>query len=156
WPDWLQVDFTGQKSIDEIDIFSLQDDEGTTQAPTSNSTFSIEGTTDFDAQYWNGSAWTTVPNGHISNNNLVWRQITFAPITTSKIRLVINNAQAHQSRIVELEAWGTAVAVSNVNWVVTDQLGTPRMICDQSGSLTVTDQNGNYVRGMTRHDYLPF
>jgi len=39
-------------------------------------------------------------------------------------------------------SWG-AVAIE---WLVTDQLGTPRMIFDQSGSLS----------GVSRHDYLPF
>jgi RHS repeat-associated protein len=45
---------------------------------------------------------------------------------------------------------------ANIRWLVTDHLGTPRMIFDQTGDLTVLDQNGNYVRGVTRHDYLPF
>ena len=35
---------------------------------------------------------------------------------------------------------------SSVQWMVTDQLGTPRMIADKTGSLS----------GMSRHDYLPF
>jgi RHS repeat-associated protein len=35
---------------------------------------------------------------------------------------------------------------ASVHWLVTDQLGTPRMILDQSGSLS----------GVSRHDYLPF
>jgi RHS repeat-associated protein len=45
---------------------------------------------------------------------------------------------------------------ASIHWLVTDQLGTPRMIFDQSGTLTVTNQNGQYVSGATRHDYLPF
>ena len=36
--------------------------------------------------------------------------------------------------------------VADVRWIVTDQLGTPRMIFDQTGSLA----------NMLRHDYLPF
>src|SRR5437879_5829137 len=64
--------------------------------------------------------------------------------------------------------WGTTPATATdhspvtpsttwtIQWMVTDQLGTPRMIFDQSGGLTVVDHNGNYVSGMTRHDYLPF
>jgi len=35
---------------------------------------------------------------------------------------------------------------ATVQWMVADQLGTPRMIADKSGSLA----------GITRHDYLPF
>ncbi len=30
------------------------------------------------------------------------------------------------------------------------------MVFDQTGSLTVTNQSGQYVSGVTRHDYLPF
>lgn len=37
-------------------------------------------------------------------------------------------------------------AGAGVRWLVSDQLGTPRMVLNQTGSLS----------GMTRHDYLPF
>ncbi len=38
------------------------------------------------------------------------------------------------------------VATSGVQWLVTDQLGTPRIVLDQTGSLA----------SVSRHDYLPF
>ena len=40
----------------------------------------------------------------------------------------------------------TAESSANIHWLVTDQLGTPRMIADLSGSLS----------SLARHDYLPF
>jgi len=40
----------------------------------------------------------------------------------------------------------TAQASANVQWMVADQLGTPRIIADRTGSLA----------GVRRHDYLPF
>jgi RHS repeat-associated protein len=40
----------------------------------------------------------------------------------------------------------TAEAGGTVNWLVSDHLGTPRMVADETGSLT----------GIKRHDYLPF
>ncbi len=40
----------------------------------------------------------------------------------------------------------SAESSANIHWLVTDQLGTPRMIVDVSGSLS----------GLSRHDYLPF
>jgi RHS repeat-associated protein len=49
---------------------------------------------------------------------------------------------------MEVEAYQTVPDAANdrVQWLITDHLGTPRLIADLSGSLS----------GMTRHDYLPF
>jgi RHS repeat-associated protein len=41
---------------------------------------------------------------------------------------------------------GATSASAQIQWLVTDQLGTPRMIFDKTGSLSAT----------SRHDYLPF
>jgi RHS repeat-associated protein len=40
----------------------------------------------------------------------------------------------------------SANTTSNINWLVADQLGTPRMVFDKTGALATTK----------RHDYLPF
>jgi RHS repeat-associated protein len=45
--------------------------------------------------------------------------------------------------LAEVKVWQTT---ADVEWLVTDHLGTPRMITDSTGSLT----------GIKRHDYLPF
>jgi len=63
WPDWLQIDFNGSKTIDEIDVLTVQDNAETPAEPTEALTFSLHGLTGFDVQYWNGSAWITVPGG---------------------------------------------------------------------------------------------
>ena len=49
---------------------------------------------------------------------------------------------------MEVEAWTgpSGSTLSEINWLVADQLGTPRIILDKTGSLATTK----------RHDYLPF
>ena len=109
YPDWLQVNFNGSKTIDEIDVFSVQDNYNSPVEPTSTLTFTQYGVTDFQVQYWNGSAWVDVPGGNVTGNNLVWRKFTFGQITTTKIHVVVSKTPAgpdSYSRIVELEAWG--------------------------------------------------
>ncbi|MFA7345436.1 MAG: family 16 glycosylhydrolase [Terrimicrobiaceae bacterium] len=106
YPDWLEVAFSGSKIITEIDVFTKED--GNPVEPTLTTTFTLDGITAFDVQYWNGSAWVTVPGGSVTGNNKVWRQFTFSPITTSKIRVVVNaaaSANGAYSRITEIEAW---------------------------------------------------
>jgi RHS repeat-associated protein len=147
FPDWLEIDFNGSKTIDEIDVFTVQDNYANPVEPTSAMTFSAYGQTAYYVQYWNPdtSGWVTVAGGSITNNNKIWRTITFAAITTSKIRVLTNaSIDNGYSHLTEVEAWSASSAT--LQWLVPDQLGTPRMIADASGSL----------EGIKQHDYLPF
>jgi RHS repeat-associated protein len=149
--DWIEINFNAAKTIDEIDVVTQQDTYQNPTEPTLAQTFSLYGITAFEVQYWNGSSWTTVPGGSVTGNNKVWRQFTFPAVTTSKVRVLVNGGVDNTySRVVEVEAWTAAApagsATATLNWLVTDQLGTPRLVIDKTGSLA----------GVKRHDYLPF
>jgi RHS repeat-associated protein len=145
-PDWIQVDFAGSKTIDEINVFSLHDNYTVENNPTLAQTFSLYGLLSFNVQYWNGSTWVTIPGGTVTGNNKVWRNFAFSPITTSKIRVFINTVPDAWSRVVEIQAFGTPAGGEKVRWLVPDHLGTPRMVADETGSWA----------NIKRHDYLPF
>src|SRR6266436_5102841 len=105
WPDWVETDFNASYPINEIDFFTLQDNYQSPSPPTLNMTFTLYGVTDLEVQYWTGSTWTDIPGGALTGNNHVWRQFTFASITTDKIRVLINNSLASYSRVTEIEAY---------------------------------------------------
>ena len=133
YPDWLQVDFAGSKTITEINVVTIQDNYANPVEPTEAMTFTTYGITAFEVQYWNGSAWVTVPGGSVTGNNKVWRQFNFAPVTTSKIRVLVNNALAGYSRIVEVEAWSDPTATGlRGYWKFDENTGTTA--ADASGS----------------------
>ena len=78
---------------------------------------------------------------------MVWRKFTFTPLNTSKIRVKTTASVDGYSRITEVEAYGPAASGGGkVQWLITDHLGTPRMIFDETGNLA----------NVKRHDYLPF
>jgi hypothetical protein len=106
YQDWLQVDFNGSKVIHEIDVVTVQDDFQNPVEPSTSTTFTLYGLTDFQVQYWNGSQWLDVPVGVVTANNKVWRQFMFTDIATTRIRVLVNGALNGFSRITELEAWG--------------------------------------------------
>jgi PKD repeat protein len=105
-PDSLEVAFSGARTISEIRLYTLQDNFSNAQQPTPAMTCAVYGNLNFDVQYWNGTAWVTVPSGSVTNNDKVERVFTFPAVTTTKIRVVVNAVRAHYSRIVELEAYG--------------------------------------------------
>jgi RHS repeat-associated protein len=151
--DWLLVEFNGVKTIDEIDVFTVQDGCTLTPEvyyePNEAMTFSSYGLSQYKLQYLNGPTWLDIPGASVTGNNKVWKKFTFPALTTNKIRLVVQAAADNgYSRVAEVEAWSPNVTTSAnaIHWLVSDQLGTPRMVLDQTGNLA----------GMTRHDYLPF
>ena len=105
YPDWFAINFKGPRAINWINVFTLQDDPENSPEPTLNETFTKEGITDFDVQYWNGRAWKNVPGGAIRGNTNVWRKIAFPTITTNKIRVVVRKALGRYSKIMEIEAF---------------------------------------------------
>jgi hypothetical protein len=107
-PQWLQVDFGQVRNIQEIDVFMVQDNYQSPAVPTQQMTFSLYGLQGFEAQYWNGASWVTIPGGNVTGNNKVWKQLTFATIATSRIRVLTNASPDSYSRLTELEAWSSS------------------------------------------------
>jgi hypothetical protein len=103
--DWLRVDFAGPQNIGEVDVFTMQDNYSAPVAPTLTTTFTVFGITDFQVQYLSGQQWVTVPGGAITGTNRVWNRITFPPVTTSAIRVLVAGSRDGFSRITEVEAY---------------------------------------------------
>ncbi len=108
WPDWVQVDFGAARTVAEIDVFTLQDAYGSPQEPTETTTFGSYGITDYEVQYWTGSAWQTVAGGSVTGNNKVWRRFSFAAVSTSRIRVNVVRSLGGYSRVTEIEAYATS------------------------------------------------
>jgi PKD repeat protein len=104
FPDWLQVQFNGTKTIDRVVVYSVQDNFVNPVEPTDTMTFSLYGLQDFLVQGFNGVSWLTLAT--VSGNNLVKRTVTFAPFATDRIRIYVNRGGSGYSRATEVEAWG--------------------------------------------------
>ncbi len=110
WPDWLEVQFNGPQLIEQIDVFSVQDNYTAPTVPTLSMTFTKYGLQDFAVEYWTGSTWQAVPGGSVLNNTSVWREFHFAPVMTPRIRVWVTRALGSRSRLIEVEAyavWGS-------------------------------------------------
>jgi hypothetical protein len=104
FPDWLQVQFNGTKTIDRVVVYSVQDNFVNPVEPTDTMTFLLYGLQDFLVQGFNGVSWLTLAT--VSGNNLVKRTVTFAPFATDRIRIYVSRGGSGYSRATEVEAWG--------------------------------------------------
>jgi YD repeat-containing protein len=106
FPDWLEINFGSVKAIDEVDVFTLQDNYANSAEPTESMTFTLWGLTGYQVEYWNGSNWVAISGASVSGNNKIWRKFTFSPVITSKIRVLTSASVDGYSRITEVEAYG--------------------------------------------------
>jgi hypothetical protein len=107
-PEWLEVRFAGRRTIREVSVFSVQDNFTAPAEPTAAMTFTKHGLTDFNVEFWNGSAWVAVPGGVVAGNNNVWRKFSFGSLSTTKMRVLVKRGLGGHARLVEVEAWGPA------------------------------------------------
>lgn len=105
YPDWLEIQFSGSKTISEVDVIGVQQDYTNPSEPTLQMT-SRFALTSFKVQYWTGTSWLTVPGGDVASNDRVWRKFSFTPITTGKIRIYVTGvAGDNHSNVIEVEAY---------------------------------------------------
>jgi len=158
YPDWIEVDFSGSKTINQINIFTLQDDYSSPVEPTPNTTFSLYGIVDFDVQYWDGSSWVTVPNGSVVGNDKVWRTFTFSDITTSKIRTLVRKSLANYSRVTEIEAFQSgAPAALNVASAANGATAIASSVLQTAGEAGLSiDQRVADIWGQTAFGVNPY
>jgi NedA-like, galactose-binding domain/F5/8 type C domain len=143
FPDWLEIDFSGTRNISEIDVFSAQDNAQSPIEPTPEMTITSYGLRDFEVQYWTGSAWTPIPGGTVTNNNLVWRKFTFAALPTSKIRVVVTaTADGLWSRITEVEAYANLSTSPDFSISADPSSLTLVQVGTETSNVTVTSLNG--------------
>jgi len=113
FPDYVEIAFSSTKTIDEVDVFTLQDDFANAVNPIPGQTFTKYGITTFEVRYWNGESWALIPGASVSGNQQVWRQIKFAPVSTPRIRVIVTGAVDDWSRIIEIEAYSAALPAGN-------------------------------------------
>jgi subtilisin family serine protease len=153
-PDWIQVDFNGLKVIDEVNVFSMQDNYSSPAEPTPTMTFTLWGLAAFQVQYWDGAAWVNVPGASVTNNNLVWRRFVLAtPVTTTKIRVHITGALNGYSRVIEVEALGVpANAPEPLAYSARSAVSGSTDTARRAGTTAAIAAMTNVARTRLRHD----
>jgi hypothetical protein len=104
-PHSFIVNFNTSRDIAEINVFTAQQSLTSWVPPTLSDVFSQNGAVNYDVEFYNGSVWALVENGHITGNNKVWRQLRFtaATVAMQQVRVTIFSSSDNVGRLVEVE-----------------------------------------------------
>jgi hypothetical protein len=101
WGDWVEIRLPKEQPIAGVIVTTLADDFRSGEGADSGTRFTRYGLVDFDIEVWTGEAWRTA--AEVRGNDLVRREVTFAPVTTNRFRVVVRRGGEDYSRIVEIE-----------------------------------------------------
>ena len=136
FPDWVQIDFNGSKTIDRVVVYTLQDNYPNPVEPTDTLTFSHYGVTDFTVAglEWHrlGDAW----HGQRQQPGQAHRHLR--RLHHHRIRVNVTNALACYSRLTEIEAWGAAAAGPPPSTTHAGELGAIRRRSGTQVTFTAT------------------
>src|SRR5882672_11399360 len=139
--DWWQVDLGSSCSLQTIKLWNRTDCCG---ERLSNFYVFVS-----DQPFTSYDLTTTLNQSGVSNFYAAGQGGTPTAISVNRtaryVRVQLASSGAALS-LAEVEVMGSTIPTANINWLVTDQLGTPRMVFDKTGALT----------NVKRHDYLPF
>lgn len=93
--------------------------------------------------FYNGT--TLIGTSTSSPYNFAWNNVSAGAYSITA-KATDNLGAQTSSTAVNITVNAPPPAVADIRWIVTDQLGTPRMIFDESGGFA----------NVSRHDYLPF
>lgn len=94
--DWLEIDFGEPKESRRLEL-AIFDDRGGVRAPQA-----------YDVQYWDGSAWKSAANQRRSPEKPAggqFNEVTFDPVTASKVRVVFTHQGKARSGVSEIFVW---------------------------------------------------
>jgi flagellar hook-associated protein 2 len=96
FPDWLEIAFSGAKTIDGLIVYTLN------SASYPADTYGVK---DYSVEYWTGEQWLEL--AAVTGNTAGLVAHTFDPVTTDKVRLQFTaaNGTNDHSRIVEVEVY---------------------------------------------------
>jgi RHS repeat-associated protein len=84
----LELTFAGAREVEEVVLTFVQDNASDPAEPvedmSATATWNTQGA---QVQSWNGSAWVNVAGASFSGNSAVIRRLSFAPVTTSRLRI---------------------------------------------------------------------
>ena len=97
FPDWLQVDLAGRKPVSAVLVFV--NNFSRWRPPET-------GLADCDLQVWDGAAWKAAGSAK-GNRKGVISFVLKEPVTTDKVRLVVNDTNDHlHSAVMEIQVLG--------------------------------------------------